>query len=178
MPAVIVATWCDDGRPDAMTAAWTAICCHDPPCAGVAVRSTRLTYENLEARPAFTLNVPRRSAAEGVDYLGLVSGRKDPDKVARAGFEVASASVVEAPILVSCPVSLECRVVERLALGSHTWFVGQVMETQVDETLVGPDGTVDVGALDPLIFCTSSRNYHCLGAPVAKAFSVGRGLKL
>lgn len=177
MPAVLVGTYAEDGRADAMTAAWAAACCHAPPCVGVAVRRSRLTFANLEARGAFTLNVARADKAVAVDYLGIVSGREVPDKLARAGFEAVAATKVDAPILPGCPVNLECRVVGRLPLGSHTWFVGEVVEAHVDEELLTEDGKVRVDALDPLVFCTSSQDYHRLAGPVARAFSAGRALE-
>lgn len=177
MPAVLVATTCEDGRPDAMTAAWAAVCCHAPPCVGVAIRTSRLTLANIEARSAFSVNVPRADQAVAVDYLGIVSGRKEPDKVARAGLTAVPARAVDAPLLSECPVSLECRVVERLPLGSHVWVVGEVVEAHVEEALLDERDAVRVTELDPLVYCTSAREYRRLGGEVGRAFSAGDALR-
>lgn len=177
MPALLVGTTNDDGTANAMTAAWTSICCHRPPCAGVAIRHNRLTYRNLLAQGAFTLNVPRTSAAAKVDFLGIVSGAKDPEKLDRAGLEVAAGSVVKAPILLDCPVNVECKLKEKVDLGTHVFVIGEIMEVHVDETLLDETGKVDVTALDPLVFCTSSQTYHSLGGEVARAFHVGKALR-
>jgi flavin reductase (DIM6/NTAB) family NADH-FMN oxidoreductase RutF len=177
MPALLVGTYGEDGAANAMTAAWAAICCQSPPCAGVAIRSSRLTYANLLARRAFTLNVPRADAAAAVDYLGIVSGRDDPGKLARAGFEAARGAVVEAPILPGCPVNVECRLLERLDLGTHSWFVGEIVEVHVDEDCLDAGGKVDLGALDPLVFATSRRAYHRLGEALGPAFDLGKSLR-
>jgi flavin reductase (DIM6/NTAB) family NADH-FMN oxidoreductase RutF len=176
MPALLVGTTNDDGTANAMTAAWAAICCQSPPCAGVAIRSSRLTFANVVARRAFTLNVPRADDAAAVDYLGIVSGREDPGKLARAGFETVPGAVVEAPILIECPVNVECRLRERLDLGTHTWFVGEIVEVHVDEACLDAGGKVELGALDPLVFTTSRRAYHRLGAAVGRAFDIGRAI--
>jgi flavin reductase (DIM6/NTAB) family NADH-FMN oxidoreductase RutF len=140
----------------------------------VAIRSSRLTFANLVARRAFTLNVPRAADAAAVDFLGIVSGRDDPVKLARAGFEAGPGAVVEAPILGGCPVNVECRLVERLDLGTHSWFVGEIVEVHVDEACLDAGGKVDLAALDPLVYATSCRQYHRIGADLGRAFEIGR----
>jgi flavin reductase (DIM6/NTAB) family NADH-FMN oxidoreductase RutF len=177
MPALLVGTYGEDGTPNAMAAAWTAICCHKPPCAGVAIRQSRLTFENLTRKKAFTLNVPKTSQAAEVDYLGIVSGKKEPKKLAAAGMKTVKADKVDAPILVDCPVNLECRLVEQTALGSHTWFVGEILEVHVDEDVFGNGDAIDVSSLDPLVYITSVSEYYSLGNPVAKAYNVGKKFK-
>jgi flavin reductase (DIM6/NTAB) family NADH-FMN oxidoreductase RutF len=174
MPAVLIATYNGNGTPNAMTAAWVAACSHKPPCLGVAVRSSRLTFLNIGGRGAFTVNVPGAELAAAVDYLGLVSGKKVPDKLSRAGLATRPASQVDAPIIEGCKVTVECRLHSKLVLGSHTWFVGEVLEVQVDEELVRVDGTVDVGRLDPLAYVTSETRYRRLGADLGAAYEIGK----
>ncbi|MFH2010593.1 MAG: flavin reductase family protein [bacterium] len=177
LPAVLVATYGDDGTPNAMTAAWAASCCHEPPCVGVAVRKNRLTHANLVARGAFTLNVPPTALAREVDYLGIVSGAREPDKLARLGLETERCPTADAPLIVGCPVNVECRLVHRLELGTHTWFVGEVLDVHVDTEHVREDGSIDVAGVDPLVYATSSRSYHALGAAVGRAFHIGKELR-
>jgi len=161
-----------------MTAAWAAICCMRPPCAGVAVRQQhRLTYTNIKARGEFTLNIPRSGNAAEVDYLGIVSGAREPDKLERMGLTASPASEVAAPIIDACPVNVECRVRETTELGTHTWFIGEIVEVHVDEELLNSKDKIDVKALDPLIYCTSQNFYFRLGDEVAPAFSVGKSLR-
>ncbi len=177
MPALLVGTHNEDGTANAMTAAWAAVCCHKPVCVGVAVRDNRHTFTNITRTKAFTLNVPNTSQVTEVDYLGIVSGAKEPDKLAIAGIEATKGSVVDAPVLVSCPVNLECKLVDQVKIGTHTWFVGEVLESHVDESLVTENGIVDVDALDPLIYATSKGEYRSIGKPVGKAYSVGKKIK-
>ena len=170
MPALLVGTYSSDGIPNAMTAAWTAVCCHQPPCVGVGIRRSRLTFKNLLQKKAFTLNVPDTALAEAVDYLGVVSGAAKPDKIAATRLDVERASKVDAPIIASCPINIECSLIDQMTLGSHSWFVGKVEACQVDERVLDNTGTLDPIALDPLIYVTSVSRYHALGKEVAKAF--------
>jgi flavin reductase (DIM6/NTAB) family NADH-FMN oxidoreductase RutF len=177
MPAVLVGTYGDDGTPNAMTAAWAAACCHQPPCVGVAIRQNRLTHANLVARRAFTICVPGTTLAPQVDYLGIVSGKREPDKLARLGLATVPCPTIEAPLIEACPVVTECRLHSQLEIGTHTWFVGEVVDVHVDAELVDADGKIDVTALDPLGYATSVGEYRALGGPLGRAYSIGKALK-
>ena len=174
MPAVLVATYDDGGTPNAMTAAWTSACCHTPPCVGVAVRDSRKTFANIRARRAFTVNIASADMAIDVDYLGIVSGHQAPDKLARIGFATERAAVVDAPIIARCPINVECRLLHAISLGTHTWFVGEVVEVQADERVVTAEGVVDVDALDPLIYATSAGEYRGIGRDLGRAYRIGK----
>lgn len=121
--------------------------------------------------------MPNTSLAEAVDYLGMVSGAQEPQKLSVAQLETTVASKVDAPIINQCPINLECRLVETLALGSHSWFVGEVMEVQVTQDVLDEEGNVDTKSLDPLIYLTSDSHYHAVGEPIGKAFSMGKKLQ-
>jgi len=176
LPAVLVGTYSEGGTPNAMTAAWCSTCCMDPPCVGVAVRRERLTRVNIERTRAFTVNIPSTSLAAKVDYIGIVSGRDQADKLDRAGMRTERAGLVDAPLVVDCPVCLECSLKDRLAIGSHTWFVGEVLEAHVDEQAFTSAGDLDPKLIDPLVYCSSDHCYYGLGARVARAFSAGKKL--
>ncbi len=176
MPAVLVGTYDEDGTPNAMTAAWSVTCCMQPPCIGVAVRKERLTFLNIERTGAFTINVPSTSQAAPVDYVGIVSGKDEKDKLERIGMKAGKADQVDAPLLVDCPVCIECRLKDRLEIGTHTWFVGEVLEAHVEESAFGGDGKMDARLIDPIIYATSDHQYYGIGERVAPAFKVGKTL--
>jgi len=175
MPAVLVGTYDDDGTPNAMTAGWASACCHTPPCLGVAVRDSRRTFANIRARRAFTINIAPAEMAADVDYLGIVSGHAVPDKLARVGLETERAAIVDAPIVLRCPIAIECRLAHALPLGTHTWFVGEVVEVQAEERVIGADGLVDIEALDPLAYATSVGEYRGIGRALGRAYKIGKG---
>jgi flavin reductase (DIM6/NTAB) family NADH-FMN oxidoreductase RutF len=80
------------------------------------------------------------------------------------------------PLFVECPLVLECRVRQAVELGTHTYFIGEIVEVHAEESILDAKGRVDPLALDPLIYCTSSQTYHRLGETVARAFVVGKTL--
>lgn len=139
VPVVLVTCAAAPGRPNIITIAWTGTVCSDPPMLSISVRPERYSHRLIHESREFTVNVPSVREAKAVDYCGVVSGR-DVDKFKQTGLTAAPASKVGAPILVECPVNIECRVRQEMDLGSHTLFVAQIVAVQADEALITPHG--------------------------------------
>lgn len=171
MPAVLVGTEVE-GKANFMTVAWCGIVCYEPPAVAVAIRKERYTLDGITTHGAFSVNVPKADMAKLVDYCGLHSGRKHD----KSGLFQTSGGMLEGvPIIDACPLNLECRVIHRLDLGSHTLVVGEIIETYVSpECLTGK--TIDPAKVDPLVYTPGSQVYQRLGEVVGKAFHDGRDI--
>jgi flavin reductase (DIM6/NTAB) family NADH-FMN oxidoreductase RutF len=51
---------------------------------------------------------------------------------------------VKAPGIEESPVSLECKVVQVLELGTHDMFIAKVLSTNVDDTYLDENGKLDL----------------------------------
>ena len=165
-PCVMIATWDKDHTPDVMMAAWAGQYDHNQI---VVSMSKHKTTENLELTGAFTVSFADvRTVAES-DYLGIVSGTKVPDKVAKVGFSVSPSPNVDAPIIDQYPLTLECKVV--------SWkdgiLVGEVVNMSADECIL-TDGKVDLGKLQPIVFDAAALAYRALGEVVGQAWGAGK----
>ena len=165
-PCVMIATWDKDHTPDVMMAAWAGQYDHNQI---VVSMSKHKTTENLELTGAFTVSFADvRTVAES-DYLGIVSGTKVPDKVAKVGFSVSPSPNVDAPIIDQYPLTLECKVV--------SWqdgiLVGEVVNMSADECIL-TDGKVDLGKLQPIVFDAAALTYRALGEVVGQAWGSGK----
>lgn len=74
-----------------------------------------------EKNMEFVINLTTRSLAYATDWCGVNSG-KDHTKFEEMKLTPGKASVVNAPIIEECPLCIECRVKEVMALGSHDMF--------------------------------------------------------
>jgi flavin reductase (DIM6/NTAB) family NADH-FMN oxidoreductase RutF len=110
-----------------------------------------------------------------LDYCGIVSGR-DADKTAICRFEVFYGTLKNAPMIEQCPLNHECRVMHILNLGTHSFVIGQVEGSYVDEDCAA-DGKPDAEKIQPMIFNMEASKYLTFGETIAKAFSIGRELK-
>jgi flavin reductase (DIM6/NTAB) family NADH-FMN oxidoreductase RutF len=172
-PVFLVGTYDKDDKPNVMTAAWSGICCSDPPCVSVAIRSATYTHGNLVSQKAFTLSVPPRHLVRKVDYAGIYSGR-DEDKFTALGLTPVRSELVRAPYVSECPLVLECKLTHTLALGLHTLFVGEVLDAKVDEYMLDDQGKIDFQRVQPIVYAPLAHEYFTLGERLAKAFSIGK----
>jgi len=172
-PVWVVGAYDPQGKPNIMTAAWACMCASEPPCLAVCLRKVRHTYAGLMAHGAFTVSVPSRSQAKEADYAGMVSGKKR-DKFADTGLTPARAEFVDAPYVREFPLALECKLINSLEVGSHTIFVGEILDVKADSSVLGPDGLPDMAKVDPLIFAPLTQQYYALGERVGKAYEIGK----
>ncbi len=139
VPVVLVSVQDADGPPNLCTVAWTGTVCSEPPMVAIALRPSRLTYDILMRTRECVVNVPTPHLIRATDYCGCVSGR-DVDKFEKTGLTPAPSSKVHAPLILECPINLECVVRQILELGIHTLFIAEVLAVQVSEHLVSPSG--------------------------------------
>jgi len=172
-PVFIIATYDKAGRPNAMTAAWGGICCSAPPCVAVSLQKPRYTYDNIVKRGAFTVNIPAESHVEMADYFGIVSGR-DVDKFAATGLTPVRSDLVDAPYIEEFPFCLECRVIRTIEIGTHTQFIGEIVDIKADGSMLGADGNLDIERVRPLLFAPGDGAYYGIGERFGQAFSIGK----
>lgn len=174
-PVYIVGTYNEDGTANAMNAAWGGICASDPPSIMVAVRPARKTFENIMNNKAFTINFPNEALMEVSDYIGLISGKKE-NKIEKAGLKTAKGEEVNAPILTDYPVSLECSLTDKLEVGSHMLFIGEIKRVLADEEVLDENDRIDVGKVGAIGYDPAGRNYILTNKVVGKAFCAGLGM--
>ena len=173
-PALMIATYDEQGNPDVMMAAWGGQCDVNRICFSL---SPHRTTTNLLRTREFTVSFASQRDVAQSDYFGTVSANDVPDKIARAGFTVTKSPNINAPIINEYPVTLECRVVETLDRSNGGVFViGEVLNLSADESVM-TDGKIDVKKLNPIIFDASSVNYFSIGDSVGRAWSSGNVYK-
>jgi len=172
-PVWLVGTYDSNGKANIMTASWAGVCCSRPPCITVSLRKATYTYDCIVARQAYTISVPTVAQIKEADCAGIVSGR-DVDKFTQLGWTPVGSSVVDAPYVSECPVVMECKLFQTVELGLHTMFVGEVIDTKVDEEAQLEDGSPDVDRTEPFAFLGGQ--YRALGAQIGDPFSIGKQL--
>ena len=172
-PALVVATYDKNGKANAMTAAWAGICCSQPPCVAVSLWSSRYTYEAIVEKKCFTVNIPSEAHVKSVDYFGIESGRK-LDKFAVTGLTPVKSDLIDAPYIKEYPLFLECRLLKTLEIGSHTQFVGEVLDVKADESVLSEKGMPDMEKVLPVCFSPTNMSYYGIGKKLARAYSIGK----
>ena len=171
-PVFIIATYNEDGTPNAMNAAWGGISEADQ--ITMCISEDHQTTKNVLARGAFTVSRATADTVVACDYVGVVSGSKVPDKLARAGFHVTKSEFVDAPIIDELPMAVECRLLSYDAESCR--MVGQVVNVCADESVL-TGGRIDPAKLRPITYDGMNHTYLVLGEKVGNAFSDGLKLK-
>lgn len=146
LPAVLVSCGAVPEEYNLLTIGWTGTVCSNPPMCYISVRPERYSYDIIKRKGCFVINLTTKALARATDFCGVRSGR-DCDKFHLAGLTPGKASVVNAPTVLESPVSIECKVVDVRRLGSHDMFLAEVVNVQVDEEYLLPDGTLDMAAM-------------------------------
>ena len=173
MPVFIIGTYNEDGTPNAMNAAWGGVT--EEAQLTICVDAEHKTAENVLARKAFTVSMGTAETVTACDYVGIVSGNKEPDKFRKAGFHATKSAFVDAPLIDELPMALECEMISYDPESCH--LVGRVVNVCVDEAYLDEKGKVDVAKLQPITFDPVHHNYLVLGEAVGRAFHDGLTLK-
>ena len=172
-PVFIIATYGEDGTPDAMNAAWGGI--SEMNEISLCLSAGHKTVKNILKRGAFTVSMADAGHVVACDYVGLVSGNRVADKFARAGFHATRSERVDAPLIDELAVALECRLKD---YNPETCILrGEIVNVSVDECALDENGKVDVAKVNPIIFDPFNNAYLKVGEKVGDAFSDGKQLK-
>ncbi len=172
MPVLIIATYDEQGRPNAMNAAWGGIFTDE--MIGICLSERHKTTQNILSTRAFTVSMATAEQVVACDYVGLESGNRVPDKFAKAGFHATRSEFVNAPLIDELPMALECELVSYDKESCH--LVGKIVNITADESVL-TEGKIDPRKLRPITFDPINHTYLELGAKVNDAFSCGKQLK-
>ena len=92
-PVLIIATYDENGNPDAMNAAWGGI--SEASEISVCISEGHKTTANILARKAFTISMATAEQLAACDYVGIVSANDVPDKLEKAGLSDAAKQIRE-----------------------------------------------------------------------------------
>ena len=172
MPVFIIGTYNEDGTPNAMNAAWGGISEENE--ITVCVSAEHKTTENFTRTGAFTVSPGTADYVCACDYVGIVSGNKETDKLSKCGLHTAKSEFVDAPIILELPMALECRV--KSYDPDTCRLVGEIVNVGCDESVL-TDGKIDPAKLRPITYDSANHTYRVIGEVVGKAFSDGLKFK-
>ena len=128
-------------KPNLITIGWTGTICTQP--------------------SMVSISVPTEKLVRAIDWCGVKSGR-EVDKFAACGLHAAPGSVLtDCPVLEESPVNLECRITQRIPLGSHDLFLAEVVACDVDESLLDEKGKLCLDKANLIVY--SHGEYLALG---------------
>lgn len=171
MPVLILGTYDENGKANAMNAAWGGIVEADEIIVDLGEHQTT---DNLEKTRAFTVSFADAEHMAACDYVGIVSGKNEPNKMEKAGFTTTKSAFVNAPIINELPVTLECELIKVI---DESKYLGKIVNVSADERVLGEDGEISLDKFKPITYEPVHHLYYDLGKKVGQAFHDGAALK-
>jgi len=173
-PVLIIGTYNSDGTPNAMNAAWGGQ--WDAKEIMISM-GAHATTENLARCADFTVAFATVDTMAASDFVGIVSARKDPQKMLKTGWTVVKAENVDAPVFTDFPMTMECRILRKIDESDEGYYiVAEIVNILVDEKFLGEDGKPDVSKMGLITYEPVSHGYVTLGERVGNAFADGKKL--
>jgi flavin reductase (DIM6/NTAB) family NADH-FMN oxidoreductase RutF len=132
-------------RRNLMTISWVTQVAMDPKLVGIGVESGAVTHELLETGGVFALSLLPRSQRTVVRRFAkpVTESSFDDGGGGTMQGEAVHVATTGAPILDVASAWLDCEVRHVLPLGSHSWFVGEVVDCGASPgDASGPDAGV------------------------------------
>jgi len=165
------------GKANWMTVAHLGVMNHAmgafPQYLGISAHPSHYTNIGIREHGEFSINIPSRAMMELTDYVGIVSG-KNTDKSDL--FPMMEGDLPNAPMIATCPVAMQCRVAQKVIVGEHELFIGELVATYVQPE-VFKDGKIDLTLVDPILFDFRQMAYHALGERIGKPWNAGKAIK-
>lgn len=161
------------GRVNFMALDWVTRANFNPPMLGICVNKQNASHEAILETGQFSVNVPSVEMVEVTDCTGLASGKR----VDKSGlFEVFYGELDAAPMITSCPVTMECKVIETVELPTNYFFIGEIINIYSEERFM-TDGKPDVTKSRPFLLTMPDNRFWAIGECVGKAWNEGKALK-
>lgn len=131
-----------------------------PPLVMISLHENHLSREAIDAFGRFSVNLPTADLLPKVDLCGMVSGN-DHDKSG-----LFSALWVDGvPCPSEMPISLICRVAERVRVEKRVIYVARVEK-------ILPEGEIDLQAISGIQYGLDNR-YYGTGKPIGTGYQEG-----
>ncbi|HWT75799.1 MAG TPA: flavin reductase family protein [Mobilitalea sp.] len=164
IPAVMVSCGSME-KPNIITVAWTGTVCSSPAMVSVSIRKERYSYDLIKDSREFVINLVTRELVKKADYCGIRSGREE-DKFQSMKLTPIKGKCVATPLIMECPVNIECIVKDIIPLGSHDMFLAEVVSVAVDKRFMDEKGRFHLNQSGLIVY--SHGEYYGLGELLGK----------
>lgn len=122
-----------DGRRNLITISLVHVFSFRPTVVGVGISPSRYSHGLFHEASDFSINIPHKNLVEEVLFCGTLSG-KHVDKVEGSGLNIRPGKKIRSPVIDDCMVIMECLKTRTIDIGDHTWFLGEVVYSELDSS--------------------------------------------
>ena len=171
MPMTLIGADLSDG-PNFMPVAWINRVQMSPARLACGIGKNHATSPGIREHQQFGVSIPSAAMVAVVDWCGLESAARGADKAAE--FTVVRGELEHAPMIEECPLTMECRLVQTVDLGTHELFIAEIVATWTEQRYLTAAGKPDVAKIQPFTLTMPDNRYWSVGEKLADAWSIGR----
>jgi flavin reductase (DIM6/NTAB) family NADH-FMN oxidoreductase RutF len=157
------------GKVNFMALDWLTRVNYQPAMLGICVGRNHASNAAIRETGEFSVNVPTVDMVAITDYCGIVSGAKE-DKSGL--FEVFYGELKAAPLIVACPLNIECALARTVDLDTNTFFIGEIRNIYSEERYL-ENGKPDVRKIRPFLLTMPDNRFWAVGGQVGNAWKDG-----
>jgi flavin reductase (DIM6/NTAB) family NADH-FMN oxidoreductase RutF len=164
-----------NGKPNFMNVGGGGSVSFNPPLIALPIQPHRYTLKGILENRTLSVNIPLVSQVKEADYTGIVSGAQT-DKARDCGFDIFYGKLKTAPMIMQCPLNMECSLIHVLSSNSHAIVIGRIEASFANNEYV-KDGKLDLGDISPLLWMPNRGDYIGVGSTVGKVRIIGKEIK-
>lgn len=128
----------------------------------VSMVQAHYTNQGIRENKVFSVNVVDESWLKQADRMGVVSGNKE-DKSGAFAYTVGESG---APLIDAAKVSVECGLEHHFEVQGFDNFVGKILATYADESVLNEAGKLNYHVFKPVLFEFPTYEYFITGDKV------------
>lgn len=132
MQAAIITCTDKNGKTNPITVAWHTPISIKPALYGVSISPNRYSCKLIKQSKEFVVNFAPYKLVKNIQIYGTKSGR-NIDKIKETGLILYKSKKIKTKIIKECYANLECRLFRSIKLGDHIFFIGEVIDVQINE---------------------------------------------
>jgi len=132
MQAALLTVQTENKNTNVITVAWHTTISKKPPLYGVSIAPGRYSHGLIEESKEFVINFASYDIGDKIHFCGAHTGR-NTDKIKETGFTLLDCNKINTKYIKECFAHLECKLYDKINLGDHTFFVGEIVNTIIDE---------------------------------------------
>ena len=121
----------DKDKTNVITVAWHCTISKKPPLFGVSVAPQRHSHKLINESKEFVINFMNYDFVEKIHFCGTNSGR-NTDKISKIGLNLVNSKKISTKAIKESYACLECKLFDKIKLGDHTFFVGEIVNALID----------------------------------------------
>lgn len=158
-PVIVVGAMVD-GKPNWTLVAHAGTVAHSHLM--VSMVQSHYTNKGIKDNKLFSVNIVDESWLKKADKMGVISGNKE-DKSEMFSYTLTTQGT---PLISDAKISIECELDYNYELEHFDNFIGKILSTYVDESILNEKGKIDYHIFKPVLFEFPTYEYFVTGEKV------------